>query len=215
MSLDITHPDIEAYLHDLHPSPHPVLVEMEERAAKDGFPIIGPLVGRLCALQARLLGARRVLELGSGYGYSTAWFADAVGPEGTVVHTDLDADNSADARAYLERMGLADRVRFEVGDALETADRLAQQDEGPWDIVFVDIDKQDYPQALAWARRHLRPGGLLIVDNVLWQGRVLDPDDDPMTEGVVRFTQDLQEADDLEPLVVPLRDGVLLARKTG
>lgn len=206
----ITDPDIEAYLERIQPVTDEAMLDMQDLAQQRDFPIIGPCVGRLCRVLARSVGATRVFEMGSGFGYSTAWFAQAVGPGGTVVHTEFDEGNTRLAKDFLGRMGLADRVRFEVGDALETAQRMG----GRWDVVFVDIDKQDYPKALDWARAHLRPGGLLIVDNTLWQGKVLDPDlSEPMTEGVVRFTEALQRCDDLDWTLVPLRDGVAMALK--
>src|SRR3954469_15808146 len=111
--------DVESYLSHLQRTKDPVPAEMEARAAASRFPIIGPLVGRLCQQVAQSISARDIFEMGSGFGYSTWWFAQAVGPAGRVVHTDGDARRSAEARQYLERAGLGPRVHYEVGDAIE------------------------------------------------------------------------------------------------
>jgi predicted O-methyltransferase YrrM len=196
--------DVERYLADLAPSTDPVLLEMEAVARERRFPIIGPLVGRLCETLARAIGARRVFELGSGYGYSTVYFARAVGEGGEVVHTDGDAKNGARARDYLERAGLADRVRFLTGDAR----RLIAAEPGPFDVVFCDIDKDGYPEALDLARAKVRCGGLILTDNVLWSGRVARPDADETTRAIQRYNRAAFAASDLLSTIVPLRDGV-------
>lgn len=196
--------DVERYLHELQLSTDPVLLEMEALARERRFPIIGPLVGRMCETLARAISARRVFEMGSGYGYSTFWFARAVGEAGEVVHTDGSAENSGQARAFLGRAGLADRVRFLVGDAR----RLLQTETGPFDVVFCDIDKEGYPEALELARAKLRKGGLLITDNVLWSGRVARPDPDETTRAIQTYNAAAFVAADLASIIVPLRDGV-------
>lgn len=201
--------EVERYLSDLLPARDPPLVEMEERAQRDRFPIIGPLVGTLCELLARAIGARRVFEMGSGFGYSTIWFARAVGDGGEVVHTDGDARNSTDARAYVERAGLAARVRFLVGDARD----LLSAEAGPFDVIFCDIDKDGYPRALEIARPRLRAGGLLITDNTLWSGRVARDDDAPDTRGIRAYNAAAFAAPDLTSIIVPLRDGVAVSLK--
>jgi predicted O-methyltransferase YrrM len=207
--VSIVNPEIDAYLGDLARSEDAVVQEMERRAAERGFPIVGPQVGRLLHLLARAAGARRVLELGSGFGYSAYWFARAVGPEGSVVLTEGSEANADDAMRYLERAGLGDRVRVEVGDALEIAGRV----EGPFDIVFNDIDKHQYPRVPAVAVRALRPGGLLISDNMLWYGKVVaqGPPDDS-TRGVLDLTRALTESEEFETVVLPVRDGVSVSR---
>src|SRR6185295_8450787 len=146
--LMIVDENIELFLNDLQRSTDPVLVEMEARAERERFPIIGPLVGRVCQQLALSIGARDVFEMGSGFGYSTWWFAEAVGDGGRVVHTDGDAQRSADAKGYLSRAGLAGRVHFEMGDALA----VLRQYPGPFDVVFIDVDKEAYPDALELAR---------------------------------------------------------------
>src|SRR3954469_7344328 len=125
--------DVESYLSHLQRTKDPVLAEMEARAGASKFPIIGPLVGRLCQQVAQSIGARDVFEMGSGFGYSTWWFAQAVGPGGRVVHTEGSAQRSAEGRKYLERSLLASRVTFEVGDALESIKKYP----GPFDVVFI------------------------------------------------------------------------------
>jgi len=202
--VEITNPRIDAYLTGLTPKPDAVRAEMESLAAARRFPIIGPAVGQLCHVLARSIGARRVFECGSGFGYSTLWFASAVGEEGEVFHTDGSPDNSARARDYLKRAGLAPRVRFEVGDAREILGRT----QGPFDVVFNDIDKAGYPDVLPHVRRVLRVGGLFICDNMIWSGRVLDGVHDPDTAGIVALTRLLGEATDFLTTIVPLRDGV-------
>jgi predicted O-methyltransferase YrrM len=183
----------------------PVLDEMEALASARSFPIIGRSVGRLVYVLATALGARRVLELGSGFGYSAYWFARAVGEEGSVLLTDFRADNLEKARAFLEQAGLVDRIECRQGDAIDIAKTL----EGPFDIVFNDIDKERYPMVPQTARRLLRPGGLLISDNMLWYGRVIDPDpNDRATLGVVGLTRLLFDSEDFESVMIPLRDGV-------
>src|SRR5262249_51795962 len=137
-------PEIEAYLSQLARMRDGVLAEMEARATASKFPIIGPLVGRLCQQVAMSVGARDIFEMGSGFGYSTWWFAQAVGDKGRVVHTDGDAKNSAEAKQWLDKAGLGARVHYEVGDACE----IIKKYPGPFDVVFIDVDKHAYPEAL-------------------------------------------------------------------
>jgi predicted O-methyltransferase YrrM len=161
-----------------------------------------------------MIGARRVFELGSGYGYSTAWFARAVRENGggEVHHTVWDADLSRQARGHLAALGLADLVRFHEAEAVSA---LAAQS-GPFDLVFSDIDKEGYPDSLPVIEERLRPGGVLIVDNMLWGNRVLDPaerDDD--TEGVRELTRRVSRGSGWISSILPIRDGLLLAVRTG
>jgi predicted O-methyltransferase YrrM len=202
---------IEKFLHEHQRSRDPILLEMEQRAEVERFPIIGPLVGRLCKQVALAIGARDVFEMGSGFGYSTWWFASAVGEGGRVVHTDGDAKKSADAKDYLGRAGLGARVTFEVGDAVAVLKKYP----GPFDVVFIDIDKHGYPEALELARSRVRAGGYIITDNVLWSGKVTLPESkrDADTRGVVKYDEEAFAAPDLLTTIVPLRDGVALSLK--
>jgi caffeoyl-CoA O-methyltransferase len=207
----IVDPEVEAYLTGLHKGRDPLLMEMESRAAETRFPIIGPLVGRLCQQVAQSINARDVFEMGSGFGYSTWWFAHAVGEGGRVVHTDNDPKRSAEAKQWLERGGLGARVHYEVGDAIEVIKKYP----GPFDVVFIDIDKHGYAEALELARSRVRVGGYIICDNALWSGKVTLPPSkqDVDTRGVVRFNKDALNAPDLLTTILPLRDGVALALK--
>src|SRR4029450_11337125 len=134
---------VETYLTELARTEHeePVLVEMEARAAEHGFPIVGRATGRFLELAARAAGARRVMEFGSGYGYSAYWFARAVGPDGEVVCTDSNPDNAKLAEDYLRQAGLWNQVRYHVGDALAAL----EAETGEFDVVYCDVDKDGYP----------------------------------------------------------------------
>jgi len=210
--MDIVDPAIERYLHELSNPRDPILREMEVLAAERRFPIVGPMVGRLLHLLTRLVRARRVIELGSGFGYSAYWFARALPPGGSVILTDRDGRQAAEAASFLERGGYADRVRIEVGDALEIIDRVG----GEFDIVFNDIDKAEYPRVLDKAAAALRPGGLLISDNMLWFGAVLDEaPSDPATRGVQELTRLLYASPEFETVLIPLRDGVTVSTYRG
>ncbi|HXV75254.1 MAG TPA: O-methyltransferase [Candidatus Polarisedimenticolaceae bacterium] len=210
--MEIVDPSVERYLHRLADSPDPILREMEALAAERRFPIVGPAVGRLLALLARMIRARRVIELGSGFGYSAHWFARAVGAEGLVVLTDRDGEHAAEAAEFLRRAGLLERTRIETGNALQVIDRV----DGEFDIVFNDIDKRDYPRVLDKAAAVLRPGGLLISDNMLWRGAVLDAETaDPATRGVRDLTDALYASDRFETVLLPLRDGVTVSSFRG
>jgi len=200
---------IEAYLHQLQPSKDPVLQEMEKRAEEQKFPIIGPLVGRFCQMLAQSINAKDIFEMGSGFGYSTWYFAQAVGDGGRVVHTDADPKKSADARAYLKRAGLHTRVQFEGGDALEAIKKYP----GPFDVVFIDVDKTGYPEALELARSRVRVGGYLITDNVLWSGRVTQPKPNAETKAILKYTHEAFDSPDLYTTILPLRDGVAVSLK--
>ena len=203
---------VAAYLDDLVPPRPARLAELEAEARRTDFPIIGPATGQLCYLLARLSNARHVFELGSGFGYSTAWFARAVKENGggTVHHVVWDDELSRQARDNLAALGLADVVRFHVGEAVATL----RQASGPFDIVFNDIDKQDYPKALDVIVTKLRPGGLLLVDNMLWHGRIFERrDSSPATRGVRELTRRIQTDPGWIASVIPVRDGLLVAQR--
>jgi len=204
---------VEKYLTELAQIEHddPVLVEMEARAEKHGFPIVGRATGRYLELAARSIGARRVMELGSGYGYSAYWFARAVGPDGLVVCTDGDAKNATLAEDYLRKAGSWDRVRYRVGDALEG---LAAET-GDFDVVYCDVDKDGYPECWRVGRERIRVGGLWLCDNVIWSGHVATGDD---REGLPGWTAAIREHNRLVAeddrfvgSIVPIRDGVMAA----
>lgn len=216
--VDLLAPELLRYLERLADAPvesareEEVRREMEAMAGARGFPIVGPQVGRCLELLARSAGARRVLELGSGFGYSAFWFARAVGPEGEVVLTEGSPQRAAEAEAHLARAGLSSRTRVVVGDALLAAAREA----GPFDLVFNDIDKQGYPAAFEAARPLLGRGGLFVSDNMLWHGKVLSPAEaDAATAGVLELTRRLHADPDFLTVLLPLRDGVTVSLRHG
>jgi len=207
---DIVPPAVDEYVRELIPPRDPVIAEMEAYAAKHDVPIVGPAVGTLLEVLARSIGATRVFEMGSAIGYSTAFFARAVGKGGQVVYTDGSPENADRARAYLERAELADRVVFRVGDAAESLDSTT----GYYDLIFIDVDKDGYPRALKSAAPRVRRGGYLLADNTLWSGRVVDPSTrDKATEGIRQFNRTLFALQEFRSVIVPLRDGVAIARR--
>ena len=208
-SLSITHPAINEYLRSIQTRRHPILRPMEAYAEKHGFPIIGPLVGPILYQLATMIRARRVFELGSGYGYSAVWFSQAVGPRGKVIMTEGDAENSARAMRYLKRARLASRVKPLVGDALS----LLRAERGTFDVILNDIDKWQYPEAFPLVRKKLRRGGLFITDNMLWSGRVLEKRPDRNTRGILALTRLLYAAPDFFTVLLPVRDGVTVSLK--
>ncbi len=209
--LDIVHPRIARYLASLIPPRDKVLEEMEERAEREGIPIVGPVVGRLLYQLALIAGAKRVMELGSAIGYSTMWWARAVGPSGTVWYSDASEENAHDAIGYLERGGVAHRVHVLVGDAVQCMAAV----KGKFDVVFCDIDKPGYPEALRAAMPRLKRGGLLVVDNTLWKGRVTKRfGGDAATKAIKRLNKLVYAADEWAfSVVLPLRDGVTVVVK--
>lgn len=204
---------VEQYLADLTATEHsdPVLEGMEALAQERGFPIVGRPAGRFLELMARSIGARRVMELGSGFGYSAYWFARALGPDGQVVCTDADPANAELAEQHLRKAGVWDRVRYRVGDALTG---MAQED-GEFDIVYCDVDKIGYPDCWRAARERIRVGGLWLCDNTIWGGHVVtgtDRDGLPgHTAGVREHNRLVAEDDRFVGSIVPIRDGVMAA----
>ena len=201
----ITAPEIEAYLDEKLVVNDPLLCEMEAHAKKHGFPYIGPQVGRLLEILAATTGARRIFELGSGFGYSAYWFCKGMGPAGKIDCTDMRQDNADYANDIFSRAGIADQLTFHIGDACQS---LYNSTSGPYDIILIDIDKHGYMEALDVALAKLRPGGLIIADNLLWNGAVVDPDDRPSTQAVVNFNSRIMNAPELTSMILPIRDGV-------
>lgn len=209
---EISYQSVQEYLTSLVPPREPELQKMEEIAEKNDFPIIGPVCGYYCYQLARMLNAKSVFELGSGYGYSTAWFAKAVRENGggVVHHTVWDDDLSKRAQAHLSALGFADLVQFHNAEAVQTL----RETDGPFDIIFNDIDKEGYPDSLPVIKEKLRHGGVLIIDNMIWSGRVYDHSNhEKNTEAVRRFTRDITSDLDWIVSLIPARDGMIVAYK--
>lgn len=212
MAGEIVNKAVEKYVYSLLPRRDAVVMEMERYATKHGVPIIGPAVARLLYLLARVSGAKRMFEMGSAIGYSTIWLARAAGADADVYYTDGDPANEKRARDYSTRAGVADRIKFMVGDAIDLIDETS----GEFDLIFIDVDKHQYPAALKKALPRLRSGGLLITDNTLWSGRVTRPakSKDKDTRGVQQFNRAVYSSKELFPVIIPLRDGVAVCQKS-
>ena len=222
--LDVLHPSINDYLLDIIPERDEVLTEMEAYAQENRFPIVGPLVGRVLHQLVMLTNPTRIFEMGSGFGYSAYWMAKALRqPEASIICTDGSQENADRAAGYLARGGIADRIDYRVGNALEIIDET----EGEFDIIYNDIDKDGYPEAFCKAIPRLRSGGLFITDNMLWLGRVVTYDTERDTQGldeeeqwvhnttvgVKELTRLLYSSPDVFTTIIPLRDGVSVAIK--
>jgi caffeoyl-CoA O-methyltransferase len=205
----ITADAVDDYLYSMLPKREAVLAEMEDYATAHDVPIVGPAVARVLQQLAQMIGARTVFELGSAIGYSTVWWAQAVGEHGRVVYTDGDRKNAERARGYFDRAGVSKRITIHVGDALEFLSEQKQE----FDIIFNDVDKEDYPRVLRLVAPRLRKGGLFITDNVLWSGRVAQKNPDARTKAILEFNRQLYASKDFYTTILPIRDGLAVAVK--
>jgi len=201
---------VDDYLYSMLPKRDEVLAEMEDYATAHNVPIVGPAVA--CVLQqlAMMINARTVFELGSAIGYSTIWWARAVGDKGRVIYTDGDRKNAERARGYFAHAGVSSRISLHTGDALEFLSEQKQE----FDIIFNDVDKEDYPRVLRLVAPRLRKGGLFITDNVLWSGRVAENNPaDARTKAILEFNRKLYDAKEFYTTLLPIRDGLAVALK--
>lgn len=209
--MKIIDPQVDKYLYSILPKRDALLGEMEHYAKRHKVPIVGPAVGRLLAQLVELIGAKRIFELGSAIGYSTLWMTRAAGPGAEVHYTDGSPENNSRAEKYLIRAGVTDQVHMHLGDALTHLDATP----GEFDIIFNDVDKHQYPEVFRKAVGRVRSGGLFITDNTLWSGRVARKvkTSDRNTRAIQQFNRLAYTSKELFPVLVPLRDGVLVCRK--
>ena len=205
----ITVPEVEDYIYSMLPPRDEVLIEMEADASKNDVAIVGPAVARVLYQLAVIGGAKKIFEMGSAIGYSTIWWARAVGEGGRVVYTDGDPKRAEKARRYFDRAGVSQRFTVRVGDALEFLSEEKEQ----YDIIFNDVDKIDYPRVFRLALPRLKSGGLFVTDNVLWSGKVGKPNPDATTNAILEFNKLIYESKDLFTTILPLRDGVSVCLK--
>lgn len=202
-------PKIEQYLSDLLPEREPVVQEMEEYAEANQFPIVGPLVGRLCYQMVKSINANTIFEMGSGFGYSTYWLAKGLPDAGKIIFTEYSPNNIKLAKDFLGRARTLDKVEIIHGDAIDSLEKR----NGEFDLILNDIDKEYYPKSLEVILPRLRKGGILITDNLIWSGRVAEAEPDAQTRSIIEYTKMLYDSPDLWTTIIPLRDGVGISYK--
>jgi caffeoyl-CoA O-methyltransferase len=205
-------PDIEAYAEAHTEPPGDVLerlaAETRERTTLPQM-MVGSLEGRFLAFLVGALGARRVLEVGTFTGYSSICMASALPDDGRLISLDVNADTTAIARRYAAEAGVVDRIDYRVGPGRE----LLADVEGPFELVFIDADKDGYVEYYEAALAMLTDGGLIVADNVLWSGRVASEADDDSTRAIQRFNDHVRDDDRVESVMLTVRDGMTLIRK--
>jgi caffeoyl-CoA O-methyltransferase len=206
---------VERYLAELNERPDPLADEVAREGRRQGLPVVHPTVGRLLHLLATAIGARRILEVGTATGHSAIWLARALPPDGLLIGIERDRARAAIARANLSRAGLGDRANVMVGEA----GHLVWKVSGPFDLIFQDGDKQQYGPLLDRLLALLRPGGLLVADNALWDGEVVpgyvsEPiKDTEATTAIAAYNQRVAADARLLTVLLPIGDGVSVALK--
>ncbi|HEV2108631.1 MAG TPA: O-methyltransferase [Thermomicrobiales bacterium] len=181
---------VDRYINDLLIPPDPMLNAVLRASEAAGLPPINvsPNQGKFLMLLARIQGARAILEIGTLGGFSTIWLARGLPADGHLITLEADPSHARVARANFERAGLGDIVELRLGRALDTLPRLAAEGRGPFDLIFIDADKPSNPDYFTWALKLSRPGSVIVVDNVVRSGAVVDPDsNDPGIQGVRRL----------------------------
>ena len=207
--MPILEPKIEQYLNDLLPERESVVQEMEEYAEANNFPIVGPLVGRLCYQIVKSINAKRIFEMGSGFGYSTYWLARGLAGDGKIIFTEYSQENIKRAEDFLGKTLVLDKVEIIHGDAIEALDNRDEE----FDLIMNDIDKEYYPKSLKVILPRLRKGGILITDNLIWNARVVEAEPDAQTRSIMEYTKMIYDSPDLWTTIIPLRDGVGISYK--
>lgn len=205
------------YVRDISPPADEILTELRELTTElpgGKLMLLMPGQGDLLAMLARLLNASRILEIGTYTGYSTLCLARALPTDGLLVTCDINPKWPNIAREFWDRAGVGDRIEVRIGDAAQTLRDLLAENAPPFDLVFVDADKAGYRSYFETALPLLRPGGLIVFDNVLFFGRVADPAcQDGDTAGIRELNELLRSDDRVEVCVLPVADGMTLARK--
>ena len=208
---------VDSYVAELFAPSDPALEDALRRSRGAGLPEINVSVnqGKLLRLLAELVGARRILEVGTLGGYSAIHLARALPPDGKLVSLEVEERHAGVARENVAAAGLAERAEIRVGDARELLAGMVENEEGPFDVVFIDADKGGYPEYLEWAVRLSRPGSLILGDNAIRGGSVLDPGDES-SRAIREFNEKLARDDRLSAIVLPLLrervDGLAIAR---
>ncbi len=199
-------PAVDAYVDQLLGPPSPLAIRLAEHAQRRGFPLIGHTSGNWLELLTRAIGGKRIFEFGSGFGFSAHYFARAVGASGEVIGAEHDAHELEDFDRLYGSHPLRERIDIRLGCAFE----VFHATEGPFDAVLIDIEKEDYLQALSEALTRLRPGGLILADNVLWGGKTAHPasDDDPATRALQAFNEQLFSDPRIQTGILPAGDGL-------
>ena len=213
--MDLTPGNINAYVRHFVRHPHPILATLEADAAARAIPIVGPWEGQLLALIARSIQARHILELGMATGYSAIWLALATTEwDGQVTTIDQDATRVREAGRHFRDAGISDRVRIIHGTALPALQEIT----GPFDLIFNDIlfylqDTDEAHQLRHACLQRLRPGGLLVCDNALRGGRVMESSSESSIQATQAFIEALLQEPQLDTSLIPIRDGILVCRK--
>jgi caffeoyl-CoA O-methyltransferase len=208
---------IDDYIQNLFAPQDEALEAAVRESQRAGLPEIhvSPNEGKLLQLLAEMMGARRILEMGTLGGYSAINLARGMAEDGRLISLEIDEHHAETARQNVERAGLAEKVEIRVGDARKLLAQLAESDEGPFDLVFIDADKEGYPEYLEWALRLSRPGSLILGDNTIWGGAIIDPQDDS-TRAIHEFNEKIAKDPRLSAIVLPLLrervDGLAIAR---
>ncbi|WP_254523187.1 O-methyltransferase [Natrinema caseinilyticum] len=216
---DVLRDDVARFVRAVGPDPDETLIEMDEYAAAEGFPHVGPDVGAFLRFVARLNGAERIFEFGSGYGYSAYWFADALPDDGEIVLTEVDDAELELAREYMAAGGYDGLARFELGDAMETIEDV----DGPFDVVLIDHQKSRYADAFDAVRPKVPVGGAVIADNAVtasvvdfetlleWSEGGSPTGVDEHTRGVIEYLSTVRADPAFETMVVPLGEGIAVS----
>ena len=209
--------DLNAYLVDIAVRDIPLMRDLREETAgmPGGHMQIAPEQGQMMAFLVELMGARRILEIGTFTGYSTLCMAMAMPEAGHIDACDTNAETTQVAQRYWKAAGVADRIQLHLGNARETmAGFLQNGHAGTYDLVFVDADKEDYDAYYEMGLRLLRHGGVVVFDNMLWHGKVVDPEaTDQATEAIRAMNAKLHDDTRVGLTVIPIGDGITLARK--
>ncbi len=200
----ITSPEIEEYIYKLSIPDDPVLLEMEKLGHKMGFPIVDRLVGRFLYVITKIKNPKLIVELGSGFGYSAYWFAKAL-DNGKVILTDFSEENIKLAKKFFEMGGLLEKAEFYTGDAIDTAKKF-----NSIDILFLDLQKTKYKQAVKELEKNLNKNAIVVADNTLWHGKILEEDKDKQTKAIDEFNRYMFSNKNFFSCILPLRDGVLV-----
>jgi len=208
--VSITYDYIDDYLYRIAAPRDPLLEKMEEYADSHAVPIIGPLVGRLLYNLAKASQSKKILEIGTAIGYSGIWLARAVAPlKGAVTTIDMDPERVKIAKMNISEAGLERTVKVIEGNALKVLPTLKEE----FDLIFLDSDKDVYPDAFKMSVPMLRKGGLFVADNALWGGDVAKGGKSKDTQSMIKFNRLVSESPGMSTVIVPLRDGVLLSLK--